>query len=119
MKKMNYTNLSPISKENISRYYEIPPDTVMDSAMYISGKSGTEIELACFRLYDNCTTNDMMPTVNSYLDDKGLSPQSSDQPINAKVSSRPPYLFVAVAQDSETAAKAFETVLNDNKNNNA
>lgn len=116
IKKMNYTNLSPISAENISRYYEIPSNTVSDSAMYISGKSGTEIELACFRLQNDSTQTPLLQAVNAYLDEKGSLTPSSAQTANAKVATHLPYIFVAVAQDSETAAKAFEAVLNDSLN---
>ena len=35
IKKMNYQNLSPVSKENISKFYDIPEDTVNDYAVYI------------------------------------------------------------------------------------
>ncbi|MEE3402820.1 MAG: DUF4358 domain-containing protein, partial [Acutalibacteraceae bacterium] len=84
IKKMNYTNLSPISAENISRYYEIPSNTVSDSAMYISGKSGTEIELACFRLQNDGAQTPLLQAVNAYLDEKGSLTPSSAQTANAK-----------------------------------
>ncbi len=120
IRKMNYTNLSPISAENISRYYEIPTDSISDSAMYISGKSGTEVEVTCFRLQSDTAREPLMHAVNEYLEDKGVSPQTAvSQVINAKVATHLPYIFVAVAQDSESAVKAFETVLNDSLKNEA
>ncbi len=113
IKKMNYTNLSPISTENISRYYEIPLNTVSDSAMYISGKSGTEVELVCFKLLNNEAQKPLARAINEYLEEKVSTSQSTTQPINSKVATHFPYIFVVVAQDSETAVKAFETVLSD------
>lgn len=117
IRKMNYSNLSPISAENISRYYEVPDHTVADLAMYISGKSGTEVEITCFRLQNDTEPAPLIQAVDDYLDDKGILTQSTAQAINAKVATHLPYVFVAVAQDSETAAKAFETVLNDSLKN--
>ena len=113
-KKMNYTNLSAIS--NIERYYEIPKDTISDSAMYISGKSGTETEIACFVLKDADSQSVLDNAISEYLNEKNSSSQTSVQLIHSNVATHYPYVLVVVAQDSEAAAKAFETVLNEGKN---
>ncbi len=109
IKKMNYTNLSPISKENISRYYEFPDDTVSDYAMYISGRSGTETEIACFKVISDEAMQKVTAVTNNYLNDKS----SSLQPVSARLATHYPYIFVVVAQDCDTAVNAFETVLNE------
>ncbi len=112
-KKMNYTNLSSISKENIQRYYEIPQNTVTDYAMYVSGHSGTETEIACFVLEDSEHQSDLEEAIHDYLNEKTSNPQVSAQQVNSNVAVHFPYVLVVVAQDSESAVKAFETVLND------
>ena len=113
-KKMNYTNLSAIS--NIERYYEIPKDTVSDYAMYISGKSGVETEIACFVLKDSDSQSVLDKAISEYLNEKNPSSQASAQLINSSVATHYPYVLVVVAQDSESAVKAFETVLNESRN---
>ncbi len=121
VKKMNYTNLTPISKENISRYYEIPKDDVVDYAMSISGKSGTEIEITCFRFRDGASDQALMKAINEYLSEKTASSRSSSLSSSqnstpagqSAVASQYPYVFVAVAPDCDTAVKSFRTVLND------
>ena len=110
-KKMNYNNLSPISI--IERYYEIPKGTVIDSAMYISGKSGTEVGIACFVRKDGDQQSALDCAVSDYLNEKNTSSQTSVQLIHSNVATHYPYVLVVVAQDSESAVKAFETVLNE------
>lgn len=113
-KKMNYNNLTPISKQNISRYYEIPENTITDCAMYISGRSGTETELACFKLKDEEASAPMAAAVSSYLGGKTpTDPGVSAAQPTSSVAVHYPYMLVVVAPDCETAAKYFETILDD------
>ena len=120
IKKMNYQNLTPISKENISRYYEIPEDTVCDYAMYISGRTGSETELTCFKLKDGGSEDALMDNINDYLSTKSsmtsvpsdaVSTQNTPQANASAVMVRYPFIFVAVAQDSSNALKAFDVLV--------
>ena len=114
IKKMNYINLTPISKQNINRYYEIPEDTVSDYAMYISGRSGTEVEIACFKMIDKESETALTSTVNDYLSDKSVTaPSNTSSLTNSSTALHIPYMLVVVAQDAETAAKSLETVLDE------
>ena len=113
IKKMNYTNLSPISKESISCYYQLPEDAVSDYAMYISGKSGDEVEITCFVLTNEAAEDKVTDSISEHLNTRSSASEQSNtsssiQPITTI---RFPYVFVTVAQDSETAAKAFETIV--------
>ncbi|MBQ9461826.1 MAG: DUF4358 domain-containing protein [Clostridia bacterium] len=114
IKKMNYNNLTQISKQNINRYYEIPEGTVTDYAMYISGRSGSEVEIACFRLKNEDSRSALTAAINSYLNEKSPADVSgSSTQAASTVAVHYPYVLVVVAQDCDTAAKAFETILND------
>ena len=122
IKKMNYQNLTPISKENISRYYEIPEDTVCDYAMYISGRTGSETELTCFKLKDGGSEKALMDIINDYLSSKAArssvvsettSTQNASAAAATAVLKRDPFIFVAVAQDSSNALKAFDNLVTD------
>lgn len=122
IKKMNYQNLTPISKENISRYYEIPEDTVCDYAMYISGRTGSETELTCFKLKDGGSEKALMDIINDYLSSKAArssvvsettSTQNASAAAATAVLKRDPFIFVAVAQDSSSALKAFDNLVTD------
>ncbi len=112
IKKMNYSNLTLI--ENIKGYYDnFPMDAVSDHALYVSGKSGPEVELTCFVLKDGYSCSDIEASITEHTNEK-IS-QVSVQGCSAKVKGKYPYVFVAIAQDSESAVSAFETVLNDKK----
>ncbi len=114
IKKMNYNNLTQISKQNISRYYEIPEDTVTDYAMYISGRSGSEVEIACFKLKDEDSRSALTTAINNYLSDKTSTDTSGSSAQTASsVTVHYPYVLVVIAPDCDTAAKSFETLLND------
>lgn len=117
IKKMNYTNLTPISKENISRYYEIPENTVCDSAMYISGRSGSETELTCFKLNEGTNEKELMENINDYISSKNLKnpaiseTNSSQQNSQAAVQKHQPFIFVVVGPDCSNAVKTFDTIV--------
>ena len=120
IKKMNYQNLTPISKENISRYYEIPDDTVCDYAMYISGRAGSETELTCFKLKGGADEQKLMQNISDYLSFKTPTPAVSGENVSAQtaplntstaVLTHHPFIFVAVAQDSSSALKAFDALI--------
>ncbi len=116
MKKMNYTNLSPISKESISGYYQFPDDAVSDYAMYISGKSGGDVEITCFILKDEAAEDIITNSINEHLNTRSAASEQSNSSSSVLpvTTIRYPYVFVVVAQDSDTAAKSFETVVSDN-----
>ena len=114
IKKMNYNNLTPISKQNISRYYEIPKDAVTDYAMYISGRSGSEVEIACFKLKDEDSRQTLTSPINEYLVGKTSTDTSGSSTLTSSaVSVHYPYVLVVVAQDCDTAVKSFETIISD------
>lgn len=115
IKKMNYQNLTPISKENISRYYEIPKNITVDYAMYISARAGTETELACFKIKDDNDEQAIVSCVNDYLASKTKSSdeQNSVQSNLSAVSAHYPYVFAVVAPDSTNAVRSFEILINE------
>lgn len=112
IKKLNYQNkkLSPL-KENVSGWYSIPDDTVTDYAIYLSDRSGTEIEFTCFKLKDSDCEEKVMSCINDHL--KAKEKTFSEQNRQSMVSSHYPYIFVAVSPDSSGAINAFETVINE------
>ena len=102
-----------VVKESISCYYQLPEDAVSDYAMYISGKSGDEVEITCFVLTNEAAEDKVTDSISEHLNTRSSASEQSNtsssiQPITTI---RFPYVFVTVAQDSETAAKAFETIV--------
>lgn len=113
IKKMNYENLSKISDENISKYYNIPSGVVTDSAMYVSNRADLGMELACFRMSSRDSEKAVMDSVSEYLSSKNTeNKEGSGQLAKIKTDTIYPYVFVAIASDSEAADAAFKEVIN-------
>ncbi len=120
IEKMNYNNLSQISTENISKYYEIPDGVILDASMYISTRPDSLTELACFKLADSSKQDELIASVSEYLNSKihtykDLNQNESQNIISTKVSYKYPFVFVVISNDSEAASKAFESVVYSNK----
>lgn len=112
IKKMNYQNLSKISDENISKYYNIPQGIVTDSAMYISSRADSGLELTCFRLNGENSEQALSEAISEYISSKNTeNKEGSGQLAKFKTDTVYPYVFVAFASDSEAAASAFEEVI--------
>lgn len=111
IKKMNYQNLSPVSKENISKFYVIPDDTVTDYAVYISNHSGNETELACFKLKDTESEQKVLNCVYEYTKSKNPIEQSPAANVQSMVLSHYPYIFAVISSDCENAVKSFENII--------
>ena len=114
IKKMNYQNLSKISDENISKYYNIPDGVITDSSMYISNRTDSGMELACFRLSNEENAPALSDAISERISSKNSeNKEGSNQLAQFKTDTVYPYVFVAVASDSEAAANAFEEIINE------
>ena len=114
IKKMNYQNLSKISDENISKYYNIPDGVIIDSSMYISNRTDSGMELACFRLSNEENAPALSDAISEHISSKNSeNKEGSNQLAQFKTDTVYPYVFVAVASDSEAAANAFEEIINE------
>ena len=114
IKKMNYQNLSKISDENISKYYNIPDGVITDSSMYISNRTDSGMELACFCLSSEDNALVLFDAISEHISSKNSeNKEGSNQLAQFKTDTVYPYVFVAVASDSEAAANAFKEIVND------
>lgn len=114
IKKMNYQNLTKISDENISKYYNIPDGTVTDSAMYISNRTDSGMELACFRIYDESCLQTLSDAISEHLSSKNTyNKEVSGQLSKVKTDTVYPYVFIAVASDSEAASNVFREIVSE------
>jgi len=69
--------VNKISKENISKFYDIPNNTITDYAVYISNHSGNETEIACFKLKDTESEQKVLNCVYEYTKSKNPIEQST------------------------------------------
>lgn len=115
IQKMNYQNLTQISSENISKYYDVPKGIVIDSAMYISNLSDSGTEVACFKLNDR-SDNEDRETLSEIIADYTSSKISNYKDVNdhtllSKTDIVYPYVFVVISSDPNGAVTAFENVI--------
>lgn len=116
VKKMNYDNLSEITASNMSKYYDIPDGLVEDSSMYISTRADNFTEIACFRLRNEGDQEKLVKIINEYINDKKTTYSKVNDKAYAIAASGKtdiiyPYVFVAIASDSDAAVSAFESVI--------
>ena len=112
IKKMNYQNLSPVSDENISKFYDIPDGTVTDYSVYISNNSGNETELACFKLKNTESEQKVLNCVYDYTKSKSSIEQRPATSTKSMLSYHYPYVFAVISSDCENAVKTFEKLIN-------
>ena len=127
VKKMNYDNLSEITSSNMSKYYDIPDDIIEDSSLYLSTRADNFTEIACFRLTSKDNQDKLIKIINEYISDKKATYSKVNDKAYAIANSAKtdicyPYVFVAIAPDSDAAVSAFESVIgitqNDKKTQN-
>lgn len=116
MQKMNYKNLSEISPENISKYYEIPDGVVSEASMYVSSRSDSFTELACFKLTDKSQEDALVKSVSEYISSKnnsynGINGKEYQNISNGKTAVSYPYVFVVISSDSDAAVSAFNLII--------
>ncbi len=115
--KMNYQNLTKISNENISKYYDLPKNIVSDSSLYISNRSGITTEVACFKLTDTNNQDRLLGIINDYTSSKVNSYKSvKDTTVETETKVMYPYVFVVISDNSSSAVNAFESILTKNRN---
>lgn len=120
VKTMNYENLSEISNKNISKYYEVPSDIVIDSAMYVSTRTDSCNEIACFQLNNQENQEKLLKIISDYIETKkntykDVNEKAYNTVCSAKTEVIYPYVFIAITPDSETAVSAFRELINSDK----
>lgn len=116
VKKMNYENLSEISPSDISNYYDIPEGVVTDSAMFVSTRSDSYTEIACFKLKSNESEKQLTKSIDNYISAKKKTYQNVDDKAYAVVSAAKtdvhyPYVIVVISPDSDAAVSTFESIV--------
>lgn len=120
--KMNYDNLSEISTENISKYYEIPDGVIFDSSMYISSRTDNFTELACFTLRSEDKKDILLNVIDDYINEKSTTYQNVNDKAfaainNSRVFDHYPYVLVSVSSDNDAVENTFEQMFSDEKTN--
>ncbi len=116
--RMNYDNLSEITGDNISKYYEIPDGVVSDSTMYISTRTDNFTEFACFKLTSEDKEDTLRKVIEDYIDEKAATYQNiNEKAYNAvhesQIFTHYPYVLISVSSDNNTVKSAFDSMFTD------
>lgn len=115
IQKMNYQNLSEISSENISKYYDIPEGVVSESDMYVPSRSDSFTEIACFKLTDVSRQDELLKATSEYTASKintykNISEKENQNIVNSKTQVNYPYVFVVISNDCDMAISTFNSI---------
>ena len=118
--KMDYDNLSEISTDNISKYYEIPDGIIYDSSMYLSSRPDNFTEIACFTLRSEDKESELLKVIDDYIKEKSATYQNVNEKAyyainNSAVLTHYPYVLVSVSSDNNAVENAFNTMFSDEK----
>ena len=115
--KMKYKNISELDSGNISGHFVVPEGSVTQSSVYISTAHDSALEISCFKLsdesykaaFDEAVEKHMITKANGFRDIP-----DEEAVINNYVSSYyKGFVFVAVADNADVAAKYFVEIVDE------
>lgn len=117
IKKMDYKGISELAGGDISSHFDIPENSVTQASIYISDSSASAMEIACFKLTDPNNETELITAISDHisLKQKGFqdSPREREYIENYVLVTSNGYVFLAISENSDIAAKTFEDILED------
>ncbi len=114
--KLDYTSLSKVSSDNISKYYDIDDILIADATVYISSKDESFSEISCFKLTDSSKYQQVETAIKNHLSFSNVNlqdfnPQESKKLNESKIEYCEPYVLVIVSDNSSSAAAIFKDLV--------
>lgn len=113
--KMGYTGLAALENGNISGHFDIPADSITQSAIYISSSSEQALEVDCFKLTETSYENSIKTAVSDHMTSKanGFKDNADQLQLikNYTCESYNGYVFVVVAENAPVAAGHFRNII--------
>ena len=113
--ELGYTDLTKIDQSQLSKHYDIPEGTVVQSSVYMSKSSESASELACFLLVNKSKFETLKASVNTHMSAKAagfksLNPTQYDEVKDFLLSQNGRYVLVAVGSNTEAEEKLFRSM---------
>lgn len=110
--ELGYTDLTKIDQDQLSKHYDIPDGTVLQSSLYMSKSSESASELACFVLTDKSKFDSLKASVNTHMSTKSagfksLNPTQYEELKNFLITRKGRCVLVAVGSNTEAEEKLF------------
>lgn len=113
--KMGYKDVKELDSGNVSAHFVLPQDSVTQTSVYISTSADSAFEIDCFKLSENSSYEDVSNAISEHMKTKAKgfqdSPEQKKLIDNYVVKRAGEFVFVAVTENAEAAAKAFDDIV--------
>lgn len=119
--ELDYSGISQVSSENISRYYDFDEDLVSEATVYISDSADLCLEVSCFKLNTKDDYSRLEAQIKSHINSQNsslqrLNPKESKKLDDTRIEYCDPYVLVVVADNSESAVVSFKNLITGKSN---
>ncbi len=113
---LNYSGISRVNSDNISKYYDLDYDLISEATVYISDSADSCFEISCFKLNDNEEYTKLEEVIRKHLNSQSISlqklnPKESQKLDDTKIEYCDPYVLVVVSDNSESAVASFRNLI--------
>ncbi len=114
--ELDYSGISRVSSDNISKYYDIDEKLISEATVYISDSADSCFEVSCFKLNDENDYSKVESKIKNHINSQSanlqiLNPKESKKLGNTKIEYCNPYILVVVADNSESAITSFRNFI--------
>ena len=105
---LNYSGISRVNSDNISKYYDLDDDLTSEATVYMSDSADSCFEISCFKLKDNKKYSELEASIKKHLNSQT---PNLKKPGNSKIEYCDPYVLVVVSDNSESAVASFKSLV--------
>lgn len=114
--ELDYSGISRVSSDNISKYYDIDEKLISEATVCISDSADSCFEVSCFKLNDENDYSKVESKIKNHINSQSanlqiLNPKESKKLGNTKIEYCNPYILVVVADNSESAITSFRNFI--------
>lgn len=114
--ELDYSGISRVSSDNISRYYDLDEDLISEATVYISDSADSCFEVSCFKLNEGADYSKIEAKIKSHINSQSttlqkLNPKESQKLGDTRIEYCDPYVLVVVADNSESAVTSFKNLI--------
>lgn len=113
---LDYSGVSQVNADNISKYYDLDEDLISEATIYISDSADSCFEISCFKLKDDEEYSKLESIIKKHLNSqtanlKKLNPKENQKLDDTKIEYCDPYVLVVVADNSNSAVASFKSIV--------
>lgn len=114
--ELDYSGISRVSSDNISRYYDLDEELISEATVYISDSADSCFEVSCFKLNTEDDYSKVESKIKSHINSQSsnlqrFNPKESQKLGDTRIEYCDPYVLVVVADNSESAVTSFKNLI--------